>query len=106
MTFVDRTTRCILAWMVIHKLSGYEFQEMLANSVPGHDYYSDDFEAYKTVLYWPPIHHSMKDKSQTYSVEGSYAGFRHYLARLRRRSRCFSRKKEALHNAVKIFVYA
>ena len=106
MTYVDRTTRCILAWMVSHKRSGYEFQEMLANSVPGHDYYSDAFEAYQTVLYWPAIHHAMKDKSQTYSVEGSYADFRHYLARLRRRSRCFSRKKEALFNAVKIFVFA
>jgi insertion element IS1 protein InsB len=48
----------------------------------------------------------MKDKSQTYSAEGSNADLRHYLARLRRRSRCFSRKKEALHHAVKIFVYA
>ena len=79
---------------------------MLANSVPGHDYYSDNYEAYKTVLYWPAIHHPMKDKSETYSVEGSNADFRHYLARLRRRSRCFSRKAEALRNAVKLFVYA
>ena len=31
---------------------------------------------------------------------------RHYLARLRRRSRCFSRKLEALHSAIKLFVLA
>lgn len=79
---------------------------MLANSVQGHDYYSDDYQGYKTVLYSPAIHYPMQDKSETYSVEGAYADFRHYLARLRRRSRCFSRKKEALHNAVKLFVYA
>ncbi len=106
LTFVDRETRCILAWKVSYKRTGYEFQEMLAESVQGHDYYSDDYDAYKTVLYWPSIHHPMPDKSQTYSVEGSNADFRHYLARLRRRSRCFSRKKEALHNAVKLFIYA
>ena len=92
--------------MVSYKRSGYEFQEMLAYSIPGHDYYSDDYEAYKTVLYSPAMHHPMKDKSQTYSVEGSNADLRHYLARLRRRSRCFSRRKEALQHAVKIFVYA
>ena len=106
LTFVDRETRCILAWKVSYKRTGYEFQEMLAESVQGHDYYSDDYDAYKTVLYWPSIHHPMPNKSQTYSVEGSNADFRHYLARLRRRSRCFSRKKEALHNAVKLFIYA
>lgn len=91
MTFVDRAPRCILAWMVSHKRSGYEFQEMLATSVPGHDYYSDDFEAYKTVLYRPAIHHPMKDKIETYTVEGTNADLRHYLTRLLRRSRCFSR---------------
>ena len=106
MTFVDRDTRCILAWMVSYKRSGYEFQEMLADSVQGHDYYSDDYQGYKTVLYSPAIHYPMKDKSETYSVEGSNADLRHYLARLRRRSRCFSRKREALLNAVKLFVYA
>ena len=106
MTFVDRATRCILAWMVSYKRRGYEVQEMLANSIEGHDYYSDDYEAYKTALYSPGIHYPMKDKSETYSVEGDNADLRHYLARLRRRSRCFSRCEYALHNAVKLFVFA
>lgn len=78
---------------------------MLAESVQGHDYYSDDYEGYKTVLYWPAIHHPMKDKSETYTVEGTNADLRHYLARLRRRSRCFSRCEQALRNAVKLFVF-
>lgn len=106
MTFVDRKTRCIIAWKVSTKRTGFEFQEMLAESVQGHDYYSDDHQGYKTVLYSPAIHHPMQDKSQTYSVEGSNADLRHYLARLRRRSRCFSRCEQALRNAVKIFVFA
>jgi len=106
LTFVDRETRCILAWKVSTKRTGFEFQEMLSESVHGHDYYSDDHQGYKTVLYWPSIHHPMKNKSETYSVEGSNADLRHYLARLRRRSRCFSRCEDALRNAVKIFVFA
>lgn len=106
MTFVDRATRCVLAWKVSTKRRAYEFQEMLAESVQGHDYYSDDYEAYKGVLYWPAIHYPMKDKSETYSVEGANADLRHYLARLHRRSRCFSRCEVALRNAVRLFVYA
>ena len=106
MTFVDRQTRCILAWKVSKRRTGFEFQEMLAESAQEHDYYSDDHQGYKNVLYSPAIQHPMQDKSETYSVEGSNADLRHYLARLRRRLRCFSRCEQALQNAVKIFVFA
>jgi hypothetical protein len=52
----------------------------------------------------------MNDKRETYSVEGDNAAPRglprHYLARLVRRSRCFTRCIHALRRAVKLFVYA
>ena len=48
----------------------------------------------------------MPDKSETYRVEGDNAELRHYLARLARKSRCFSRCVRALRNAIKLFVYA
>ena len=48
----------------------------------------------------------MQDKSETYSVEACNAELRHYLARLARKSRCFSRYVTALRNAVKLFVFA
>jgi len=47
----------------------------------------------------------MPDKSETYRVEGDNAEFRHYLARLTRRSRCISRGIPALCRADKLFVY-
>ena len=40
------------------------------------------------------------------SVEASNAEFRYYLARLARKSRCFSRYSEALRRALKFFIYA
>jgi hypothetical protein len=46
---------------------------------------------------------SMYDKSQTYSVEGTNANLRRYLARLGGRSRRFSRCPEALRRAVDLF---
>ena len=41
----------------------------------------------------------------TYSVEGDNADLRHYLARLGRKSRCFSRRLEALARQVRLFVF-
>jgi IS1 family transposase len=106
MTQVDRATRCILSWRVVQDRTGWVVQEMLHESVPARTYYSDGFEAYQTALYWPSSHYPMDDKSETYSVEGNNADLRHYLARLARKSRCFSRCFTALCNAVKLFVFA
>ena len=106
MTFVDRRTRCILSWRVVYARTGAVVQEMIHESVQGHTYFSDAFSAYQTALYWPADHYPMDDKSETYSVEGDNADFRHYLARMVRRSRCFTRCIHALRRAVKLFVYA
>ena len=81
-------------------------QDILYETVQGSAYYSDLFSGYQTVLYWPAIHYPMPDKSETYSVEGDNAELRHYLARLARKSRSFSRCEKALRKAVKIFVLA
>ena len=47
----------------------------------------------------------MKDKSQTYSVEGGNADLRHYPVRLHCSSRYLSRCFKALARAVELFVY-
>ena len=86
--------------------TGAVLQTLLTDTVQGQRYYSDLFEAYQTVVYWPAQHFPMPDKSETYSVEGDNAELRHYLARLGRRSRCFSRCADALRRAVQLFVYA
>jgi len=76
-------------------------QDILYETVQGNAYYSDLFSGYQTVLYWPAIHYPMPDKSETYSVEGDNAELRHYLARLARKSRCFSRCEKALRECLK-----
>src|SRR5688500_10091708 len=68
-------------------------------------YYSDAFNTYRELCWWGE-HRAMYDKSQTYSVEGDNAQLRHYLARLGRRSRCFSRCLVALRRAVDLSVHA
>ena len=68
-------------------------------------YFSDGYEAYRSVLYQQGQHQVAPGKSQTFSVEGDNADLRHYLARLGRRSRCFSRSLEALARQVKLFAF-
>ena len=79
-------------------------QAMLDRSPTATRYYSDEFNTYGTLVYYPG-RHQYADKSETYSVEADNAELRHYLARLGRKSRCFSRCIKALWRSVKLFVY-
>ena len=81
-------------------------QALLDESPQAVWYYSDLFATYKALLYIPGTHTAMPDKSETYRVEGVNAELRHYLARLRRKTRCFSKCLRALMRSVKLFVYA
>jgi insertion element IS1 protein InsB len=105
-TQVGRDTHCIVGWDVVPERTEAVLQAMLDRSPQAHQYYSDDFSTYHARVYYPGQHQALPDKSQTYSVEADHAELRHYLARLARKSHCFSRCLHALHNAIKLFVYA
>jgi len=62
--------------------------------------------AYTNLVYYPGKHQALPNTSQTSAVEADNAELRHDLARLGRRSRCFTRSIQALRDAVKLFVYA
>ena len=81
-------------------------QALLDDSPLAYFYFNDQFATYDTLVYYPALHQSLPEKSQTYSVEADNAELRHYLARLARKSRCFSRCIHALWRAVKLFVFA
>ena len=49
---------------------------------------------------------NVRNKSDTYTVEGINADLRHYIPVLARRSRCFARKLETLYAVVDVFVKA
>lgn len=106
MTLVDRHTRCILAWRVDWERSEALLQAMVDEAPQAKFYYGDLVATYRNLIYAPGRYTPMPDKSETYRVEGDNAEFRHYRARLARRSRCFSRCIHALRRAVKLFVYA
>lgn len=106
MTLVDRRTSCILGWAVDWDRSEFTLQQMVDTDSQAAYYFSDLFAPYRRLIYTPGRHTPMPDKSETYRVEGDNAELRHYLARLARRSRCFSRCIHALRAAIKLFVFA
>lgn len=106
MTIVDRKTSCVLAWAVEPVREEATLQQMVDDAPQAILYYSDLFATYRNLIYTPGIYTPMPDTSETFRVEGVNAEIRHYLARLVRRSRCFSRCLKALRRAIKLFVYA
>lgn len=90
MTIVDRQTRCFLAIEAVEYRT-QAIAQQLVNQVPAEQYYSDRYPLYDSLTYRRGPHLSLADKSETFSVEGANAELRHYLTRLVRRSRCFSR---------------
>ena len=56
--------------------------------------------------YWKPYEHfvpkekHIQSKAETFTVEGYNSLFRHYLARLRRKTKCYTKKLEMLQQAV------
>jgi IS1 family transposase len=94
-----------LSWDVVKERSPENMQACLDQGPSAKQYYSDMFHYYSLLDYRPGQHRSLNNKSQTYSVEAVNANMRHYLRRLARRSRCFSRSYKALRNTLSIFVY-
>jgi len=79
-------------------------QSVIDSAPPAAHYFSDAFLTYRELCWWGE-HTCMYDKSETYSVEADNAELRHYLARLTRKSRCFSKCIRALRRAVELFVW-
>jgi hypothetical protein len=86
-------------------MSSEIFQDVVDQGPQAKHYFSDGLSAYADVYYHGATYQAVLNKSQTFSVEGDNAELRHYLARLHRSTRCFSKSLEALRRAVDLFVY-
>lgn len=104
LTVVDRATHCLLSWDVVRERSTANLQACLERAPQARQYYSDAFPAYDNLYYGAP-YEMRSDKKETYSVEAVNADLRHYLKRLARKSRCFSRRLQALLRNLQLFAY-
>ena len=101
---VDRETHCVLSWDAVYERTSERLQACLERGPQAQQYFSDAFPAYNTLYYGAP-YEMRTDKLETYSVEAVNADLRHYLKRLARKSRCFSRRMNSLIGNLKLFVY-
>jgi len=104
---VERDTRCIVSFGVVYARDWDSLQQLVLDAPPARSYFSDGFSTYAQLMYpTGSVYTCVTDKSQTFAVEADNAELRHYLARLARKSRCFSRELWALGRAVALFVHA
>ena len=77
-TPVSRDTREIVGFDIVLDKSRERVQRLVDNSVKARQCYSDAYLAYAEVRY-KGAHTSLKNKRQTYTVEGVNSDLRHYI---------------------------
>ena len=102
---MDRQTRCYLGCKVVWERTQPAIQGLVDDAPKAKQYHSDAFDVYDRLWYHFGTYEVSEGKTDTYSVEGDNAELRHYLARLARSSRCFSRCPYALEGALQLFIY-
>ena len=81
-TLVSRDTRKIVGFYIAFDKSREQIQRLVDRFVKARQYYSDAYSAYSEVCY-EGAYTSLKNKSQTYTVEGVNSDLRHYIPPLR-----------------------
>lgn len=106
MAAVARDTRLIVGAQVLEELSWEQVQSVIDTLPPAQHYCTDQSPIYPDLL-WPEgsAHIISKAKEQTHTIESLNANLRHYLKRLCRRTRAFSKCLQALRRAVRLFVW-
>ena len=106
MTMVSRTPRQIVGFDVAFDKSPERIQRIVDDAPPSEKYYSDGWLGYLDVVYPGKYHRNVRDKSNTFTVEGVNSDLRHYIPTLKRRSKCFARSLETMRAVLEVFVEA
>lgn len=106
MAAVARESGLIVGAQVLEELSWEDVQGFVDTLPPAHSYCTDQSSIYPDVL-WPQgsSHLISKAKELTHTIESFNANLRHYLKRLCRRTRAFSKCIHALRRALRLFVW-
>lgn len=106
MTMISRTPRQIVAFDVDNSIKSKIIQRMVDSMPEFEKYYTDGGGVYLDVDFFGGHRRNIHNKNDTYIIEGTNADLRHYIAGLRRKSRCFFRKLETLKAVLFIFINA
>lgn len=106
MTMVSRDPRQIVGFDAAFDKSPERIQNIVDNAPYAEKYCTDGYQGYIDVVYPGQHIRNVRNKRDTFTVEGVNADLRHYIPILRRRSRCFGRKLETLWCVLNVFVDA
>jgi IS1 family transposase len=106
MTMVSRLPRQIVGFDAAFDKSPERIQAIVDSAPAAAKYCTDGWTGYIDVVY-PGRHiRNVRNKNDTFTVEGVNADLRHYIPILARRSRCFPRKLETLKTVLEVFIGA
>ena len=106
MTMISRNPRQIVGFSVAADKSPERIQTIVDNAPAAQNYCTDGYAGYIDIVY-PGRHiRNIRNKNDTFTVEGINADLRHYIPVLARRSRCFCRKIETLDAVMAVFIDA
>jgi insertion element IS1 protein InsB len=63
---------------------------------------SDYWQSYESII---PAEKHIQSKKETFTVEGYNSLFRHFLARMRRKTKCYSKKMEMLAISILLLMH-
>ena len=106
MTIISRCPRQIIAFAVDNSVKAAIIQQIVDSTKPFQKYFVDGCTVYRDVDYLGLLRQNCENKNDTYLVEGTNADLRHYIAGLRRKSRCFFRKFSTLRAVLYVFINA
>ena len=84
---------------MVHRTMGLPHKSEPKNSYCVIWDYSDYWKSYKEFL--PNVKH-IQTKAETYTVEGYNSRIRHYLARFKRKGKCYSKAKHMIEKSLKL----
>ena len=106
LTMVSRSPREIVGFDVAYDKPPERIQTMVDAAPCAEKYCTDGYLGYINIVYPGEHVRNIRDKRDTYTVEGVNADLRHYIPILARRSRCFPRSIESLRAVIEVFVDA
>ena len=106
MTAVSREPRQIAGFDVAFDKSPERIQNIVDNAPYAEKYCTDGFLGYIDIVYPGEHIRNVRNKKDTFTVEGVNADLRHYIPILARKSRCFARRIDTLMAVVEVFAEA
>lgn len=105
-TMISTEPRQIVGFNVDNCLSSNNVQSIINNVKLAQKYSTDGGYIYLNVDWYGEHNRNYWNKKDTHNVESINSDLRHYIAGLRRKSRCFFRKMETLQAVLSVFINA